>query len=101
MEVETDVGLSRFTVPSSSKQVLTSPQRAQWEAADRRALEVLILAGNVLRPIEELKAENVRIFQPVMVRKLKYDKDTKKLSGMDPFKSRLCLAGDRQTAGRR
>ena len=98
VEVETEAGPTRIPVPAGARDVFTSPHREQWMAADQRALDSLLLAGNYFRRVRDVKKEGGRIFKCVVAHKLKIDKKTKKLLDLNGFKSRINLSGDQQTA---
>ena len=96
VEVKTDVGPSRILVPATTAEVMASPHREQWLAADRRGLEVILAGGNQLRRLKDVLAEGHEVFDVVVHRKLKLDRLTLRLLELNGFKSRLNLNGDQQ-----
>ena len=98
VEILTDVGPERIPVPATTAEVFASPHREQWVGSDMRALDVLIHAGNYLRRIKDVRAEGHDIFDCVVARKLKIDRNTRQLLKLNGFKSRINLNGDQQAA---
>ena len=97
-EVMTKAGPASILVPATTAEVLASPHREQWLGADRRALDVILAAGNSLRRVKDVLAEGHEIYDSVTIRKLKLDRVTRFLLDLNGFKSRINLNGEQQKA---
>ena len=95
VDVETPIGVEKLKVPSSTREVMASPQRPHWLAADEKAVEVAILAfgGNEYYCIDDALREG-EVEEGVMQRRIKTD--GKRLATHDPYKSRLAIDGARR-----
>ena len=95
VDVVTPLGVKQiFRVPANKKELRDSPQRTQWEAADRKALDcILRVPGNRLVPVTVPAAAGVPIQRCVTARKIKIDQATGGLDQHDPFKSRHSADG--------
>jgi hypothetical protein len=93
------MGQVKYIVPKSSKQVMDSPQREQWLAADRRALDISILGfdGNRLEPRTAM-AEGDELCEPTVARRLKEEGGY--LVAGEPFMSRISLDARRRRRAR-
>ena len=68
-------------------------QRERWLEADRKALQVILAAGNRLVPVTTARASGQPIARCVTARKLKLNQATGELDQHDPFKSRHSVDG--------
>ena len=104
VEVQTDLGPARYTVPATTKAVLEDPHAEEWLAADQKGCDVLTLAGNPLVREKDARAQGHTVIRSVVQRKYKIKHDTKRLAKVDPRKSRINVDGHqvkmmRQQAG--
>ena len=104
VEVQTDLGPARYTVPATTRAVLEDPHAEEWLAADQRGCDVLTLAGNPLVREKDARAQGHTVIRSVVQRKYKIKHDTKRLAKVDPRKSRVNVDGHqvkmmRQQAG--
>ena len=97
--VKTPMGMREERVPSSCRQVFEHPQRLQWEMADKKALDVLLRAGNVMVRLDSPEAEGAVMAHAVVQRKIKLDASTGELAKHDAYKSRICVDGRRLKIG--
>ena len=99
VDVQTPIGVQQLTVPSSLRELMKSPQRDRWLAADQNALDaILAWPGNRLVSTAVPQAQGVPIAPCVTQRKLKIDPATKGLESRNAFKSRHCVDGGRLAA---
>ena len=98
IDITTDVGIVQMTAPATAKQLKESPQRTQWEEADRKALEISILGfgGNKLVPITQARESGSEVAESVVQRRIKTENG--RLAKNDPFKSRIALDSNRLNA---
>ena len=98
VDVVTDVGVAKYTVPASKTDVERSPQRERWLEADRQALNVILAGpGNCLVPVSEPESIGEPVARTVSpsrpARKLKVDQATGRLAAKDAYKSRHAVDG--------
>ena len=93
VEVMTDLGPAKLSVPATTKEVLTDPHAEEWLQADRRGCEVLTMAGNPMVREQDVTAAGHELVRSVVQRKLKVQHDTKRLARVDPRKSRVNADG--------
>ena len=93
VQVQTPLGISMESVPASCKQVREHPQRLRWEAADTKARDVLLRAGNKMVTLDSPEAAEAMVVRAVVQRKIKLDADTGALAKHDAYKSRICVDG--------
>lgn len=93
IEVQTDLGPARYTVPATTKAVLEDPHAEEWLAADQRGCDVLTMAGNPLVREKDVRALGHTVIRSVVQRKYKIKHDTKRLAKVDPRKSRVNVDG--------
>ena len=99
VDIETAAGPQQLNVPSTYRQLMTSPQRDQWLAADQKALDAILAhPGNRLVAKSVPQAEGLPIAPCVTQRKVKVDQATGALEERNPFKSRHCVDGGRLDA---
>ena len=76
INVNTPLGMAKYTVPAGIRDVKTSPQGQRWVETDRKALQVVLAAGNCLVSTSELYAKGQEIAHCVTARRLKLDQVT-------------------------
>ena len=94
IEVNTQLGKRVYTVPTSARQVMRSPEMMQWIDADKVALRALLVGGNELIRRDMVPA-GASIGHAVSARKLKIDQATGEL---EKFKTRHAYDGKRMRA---
>ena len=94
IEINTQLGKRVYTVPTSARQVMKSPEMMQWIDADKVALRALLVGGNELIRRDEVPAD-ATIGHPVSARKIKVDQATGEL---EKFKTRHAYDGKRMRA---
>ena len=94
IEVDTAIGKRVYSVPTSAKQVMKSPEMMQWIEADQVALRALLVGGNELVRRDQVP-EGAQIGFPVTARKIKVDQAT---GALEKFKSRHAYDGKRMRA---
>ena len=86
--VKEELGVRHIVVPASIKQLNASPEREQWLAADRVALDALLaVPGNYLMTVAEAIAAGIPLFDTVTTRRVKVDQQTERLADKNGFKS--------------
>ena len=93
IDVVTDLGNAQFKVPANKREVKESPQSEEWLAADQKALDAILKAGNVLVPVSKPESLGVPIARTVTARRIKIDPATGRLAENNPFKSRHNVDG--------
>jgi hypothetical protein len=88
------MGTVQMHVPSSKREVLASRDCESWLAADRKALNVILMQpGNRLVPESVPLNKGLPVARTVTQRRIKVEQSTGKLADHNPFKSRHCLDG--------
>lgn len=96
VDVVTPAGTQQITVPSTHRQLMASPQRDKWIAADNKALDAILAhPGNRLISKSVPESAGVPIAPCVTQRKVKVDQATGWLESRNAFKSRHCVDGNR------
>ena len=94
IEVNTQLGKRVYTVPTSARQVMRSPEMMQWIDADKVALRALLVGGNELIRRDMVPA-GASIGHAVSARRIKVDQAT---GEHEKFKSRHAYDGKRMRA---
>ena len=71
IKIQTKLGVQTFVVPSTTKEVMDSPQREQWLQSIRDGITIVISAGNLLIRRDDAKRQGIDIINSVAVRSLK------------------------------
>ncbi|EOD19264.1 hypothetical protein EMIHUDRAFT_243041 [Emiliania huxleyi CCMP1516] len=94
VDVSTPIGKCVYRVPANKKELLNSPEREHWLAADEKGLDCILRGpGNCLVPVTVPAAKGVPVQRCVTARKIKVDQATGRLDKHDPYKSRHSADG--------
>ena len=86
IDVNTELGPRQFVVPATFKQAAQSEQASEWEEADRKALDAILLyPGNRIVPISVPIDQGLPIARCVTQRRIKVDAATGGLESRRPW----------------
>lgn len=91
----TDMGKAQITAPSTLKQLHADPNREQWIAAGRKALDAIIAGGGKLVKRAYARSLGAVIAPTVTHRCVKIDQATRRLAENNAFKVRHAYDGNR------
>jgi len=97
IDIKTPTGTMQLIVPATARQVMMFDQRDHWLAADDKALQALLaFKGSRLVPVAIPRAAGLPIVPCFTMRWIKVNAATQDFETLNGYKSRHCVAGNRQ-----